>query len=79
MHEAGPAPQKPQHHRPMTQNAQHESPDLAGVRREAATRERNEILLVIEEYARRLAHGHGATGAQILQQVADAIARRGEA
>lgn len=51
--------------------------DLDAVRRKAAEEERTAILRIIEDHARRLAHGHGATGAQVLQQVADAIQDRG--
>lgn len=61
----------------MPGKAEHQEPDLGTIQRRAATQERQAILRIIEEHARRLAHGHGATGAQILQQVADAIERRG--
>jgi hypothetical protein len=55
-----------------------ESADAARVRRAAAEEERQAILLIIEGYARQLAHGHGATGAQVLQRIAEDILRRGE-
>lgn len=48
------------------------------VRRAAAEDERQAILLIIEGYARQLAHGHGATGAQVLQRIADDIQKRSE-
>ena len=47
------------------------------IRAEAAAAEREAILEIIEHYTRQLAHGHGATGAQILQQIVDDIYRRG--
>lgn len=59
----------------MPPNQEHHDP--ATIRKQAAAQERQAILQIIEEHARRLAHGHGTTGAQILQQVADAIERRG--
>lgn len=45
----------------------------------AAAEERAAILDIIERYSRRLAHGHGASGALVLQQIADEVVRRGEA
>lgn len=53
------------------------TPDPDGARRAAAEEERQAILLIIEGYARQLAHGHGATGAQVLQRIADDIQKRG--
>lgn len=47
------------------------------VRAEAAAAEREAILQIIERYARQLAHGHGATGALVLEQIVDEIHRRG--
>lgn len=61
----------------MPQNQEQQEGDPEMLRKRAAAEERQAILRIIEEHARRLAHGHGATGAQILQQVADAIERRG--
>jgi hypothetical protein len=52
--------------------------DPQELRAEGAARERAEILALIERYVRHLAHGHGVTGAQVLQQLADEVARRGE-
>lgn len=54
-----------------------ETADAEAVRRAAAEEERQAILLIIEGYARQLAHGHGATGAQVLQRIADDIQKRG--
>lgn len=53
------------------------TPDLQTVRERAAAEERAAILEIIERHARHLAHGHGITGAQALQQVADEVIRRG--
>lgn len=53
--------------------------DRDALRRAAAEEERQAILLIIEGYARQLAHGHGATGAQVLQRIADDIQMRGQA
>lgn len=50
--------------------------DPDAVRCAAAEEERQAILLIIEGYARQLAHGHGATGAQVLQRIADDIQKR---
>lgn len=47
------------------------------VRAEGAAAEREAILQIIERYARQLAHGHGATGALILEQIVEEIHRRG--
>lgn len=46
-------------------------------RTRGAIEERREILSIIERYMRQLAHGHGANGAQLLQQITDEIYRRG--
>lgn len=51
--------------------------DPRAIRADAAAAERAEILAIIERYSRQLAHGHGVTGAQVLQQLADEVARRG--
>lgn len=56
----------------------HERPDADALRREGAEEEREAILRIIEAYARQLAHGHGATGAQVLQHIADHIQKRAE-
>lgn len=53
--------------------------DAETLRREAAAEEREAILAILERHARLLAHGHGATGAQVLQRLADEIERRGSA
>jgi hypothetical protein len=45
---------------------------------QAALQERAAILEIIERYSRQLSHGHGATGAQVLQQIVDEIHARGE-
>lgn len=57
-----------------------ESPpiDAARIRAEAAAEERTAILEIIERSMRRLSHGHGANGAQILQQIVADIHRRAE-
>ncbi|MBW3571304.1 MAG: hypothetical protein KY467_09370 [Gemmatimonadetes bacterium] len=49
------------------------------IRAQAAAEERAAILQIIERYARQLFHGHGAGGAQVLQQIIDEIGRRDEA
>ena len=46
------------------------------IRAEAAAEERAAIVQIIEHYARQLFHGHGAGGAQVLQQIIDEIGRR---
>jgi hypothetical protein len=48
------------------------------IRAEAARAEREAILEIIERSARRLLHGHGANGGQVLQEIVDEIARRGD-
>lgn len=54
------------------------SPDAAQIRAAAAAEERAAILGIIERYARQLAHGHGATGPQMLERIVSEIRRRGE-
>lgn len=54
-----------------------ESNGLEAARAAGAAEERNAILEIVEHWMRQLAHGHGANGAQVLQQVADEIQRRG--
>lgn len=49
------------------------------VREEAAAEERAAILEIVERYARQLSHGHGVTGAQVLQHIMEEIQRRGDA
>lgn len=49
------------------------------LRARAAAEERAAILAIIEHAMRQLAHGHGATGAQVLEHVAEEIQRRGQA
>ena len=63
----------------MPEQPPNAQPDRDAVRRAAAEEERQAILLIIEGYARQLAHGHGATGAQVLQRIADDIQMRGQA
>lgn len=53
-----------------------EPTDAERARRDGAAEERDAILRIIESYARQLAHGHGATGAQVLQRIADDIQNR---
>lgn len=50
-----------------------------GIRARAASEERAAIAEIVERYARLLAHGHGANGAQVLQQILDEIQRRDHA
>lgn len=45
----------------------------------AAAEERAAILEIIERRARLLSHGHGANGAQLLQEIVDEIHARGRA
>lgn len=52
--------------------------DAEAIRIEAAAEERAAILDIIERAMRQLAHGHGSTGAQVLQHLSDEIQRRGE-
>lgn len=49
---------------------------LERARREGAAAEREAVLEIIESHARRLSHGHGATGAQVLQSIVDQITSR---
>lgn len=58
----------------MSGAADHPAQD---VRARAAAEERAAILEIVERYARLLSHGHGANGAQVLQQVIEEIYRRG--
>ena len=51
--------------------------DPQALRARGAAEERAAILDIIERYVRRLAHGHGASGALVLQQIADEVERRG--
>lgn len=60
----------------MNPQGQHQGPELQKAREDAAREERRAILQIIEGYARQLAHGHGVSGAQVLQLVADEIQRR---
>lgn len=48
------------------------------IRRQAAEDERAAILEIIERYSRHLSHGHGVSGAQVLQQIVDEIHGRNE-
>lgn len=50
--------------------------DTARIRSAAAAEERAAILEIIERYSRQLAHGHGASGAQVLQEIVDEVQRR---
>jgi hypothetical protein len=47
------------------------------LRADAARAEREAILEIIERSARRLSHGHGATGTQVLQEIVAEIEARG--
>jgi hypothetical protein len=47
------------------------------IREQVAADEREAIIEIIERYSRHLAHGHGVTGAQVLQQILEEIRRRG--
>lgn len=47
------------------------------IRAAAAAEERAAILALVERAMRRLAHGHGADGAQVLELLAEEIRRRG--
>lgn len=58
----------------MNDFPQVDSPDS---RERAAAEERAAILEIIERYMRHLSHGHGATGAQVLQMIVEEIERRG--
>ncbi|HEX2190620.1 MAG TPA: hypothetical protein VHG51_17050 [Longimicrobiaceae bacterium] len=49
---------------------------VQGIRAQAAAEERAAILEIVERYARLLSHGHGATGAQVVQQILEEIYRR---
>ena len=51
--------------------------DTQALRAQAAADERAAILQIIERYARQLSHGHGATGAQVIQQILDEVYQRG--
>jgi hypothetical protein len=51
-------------------------PDLQAIRERAAAEERAAILEIIERHARQFAHGHGITGGQALQHIADEVRRR---
>ncbi len=53
----------------------HDDPDT--LRARGAADERAAILDIIERYVRRLAHGHGVSGALVLQQIAEEVQRRG--
>lgn len=52
--------------------------DVQAARAQAAAEERAAILEIIERYTRQLSHGHGVTGAQVLEHIVDEIQRRGE-
>lgn len=51
-------------------------PTPDSIRAQAAAEERAAILDIIERHARKLSHGHGVSGAQVLQQIVDEIERR---
>jgi hypothetical protein len=53
--------------------------EIEKVRADAARAEREAILEIIERSARRLSHGHGATGTQVLQEIVAEIEARGGA
>jgi hypothetical protein len=52
--------------------------DVETVRARAAAEERAAILEIIERWTRQLSHGHGASGAQVLQHIIDEVERRGQ-
>lgn len=56
---------------------QADADDTARIRAQAAAEEREAIIRIVEHNMRQLAYGHGASGAQVLQQVLDEIQRRG--
>lgn len=60
----------------MSTNGSHPTQDVLVA---AAAEERAAILEIIERRARLLSHGHGANGAQLLQQIVDEIHARGRA
>lgn len=60
----------------MSTNGSDQTQDI---RSQAAAEERAAVLEIIERYARLLSHGHGANGAQLLQQIVDEIHARGHA
>lgn len=49
------------------------------IRAEAAAAERAEILEIIERSARHLSHGHGASGAQVIELILAEVRRRDDA
>jgi len=48
----------------------------ARARREGAEEERRTIISIVERHIRMLAHGHGANGAQVLQQLLSELEER---
>ena len=52
------------------------SDESTALRAAGAAEERAAILAIVERYARQLAHGHGATGAQVLDRIITEIRRR---
>ena len=52
--------------------------EIQAARAQGAAEERIAILEIIERYTRQLSHGHGVSGGQVLQHIADEILRRDE-
>jgi hypothetical protein len=50
--------------------------EIERARSEAAEQERGAILAIIERYSRHLSHGHGVTGAHVLQHIIEEIEKR---
>lgn len=50
--------------------------ELAAARAAGAAEERDAIIAILEQNMRQLSHGHGVSGAQVLQRIADEIDRR---
>lgn len=50
--------------------------EIAAARAAGAAEERDAILAIIERRIRQLTHGHGISGGQVLQQIADEIEQR---
>jgi hypothetical protein len=51
-------------------------PEFQRLRAEGAADERAAIVAILERYMRHLAHGHGATGLQVLDQILQEIQQR---
>jgi hypothetical protein len=53
-----------------------DSIDLDAIRADAAAEERAAVVAIIEAHMRQLSHGHGATGAQVLQHILEVVLQR---